>query len=820
MKRAAIAVAAAMILQGASAFVECWMMRVPDSLEAEEGTSGFKMPHNDPKAISIPLKDGSHVVVVNMTPYRHGEGKFGASGIGEVKNVADGDVVSRMAAAAAKIPTVKVNMGGVTLFATYEDFPKMYSGKIVSRGGSFMVYIGLPPGRTFDPEIREALAQVAFVPPADFGIEQALRLYGKLSRMKPAAKFPVLKKMVEERAECVELIEALRDAAAATGHADTVAWCDAALKKLNPAVHAPDGIDSVRSCNLDDEGQAKALEELLGADVKFEKATAEIPPLSAKTAAPRFEKTVMLPGDVPMEFIWCGKGTFTMGQNDGEYAPTEKQEPRRKVTLSKGFWLAKYETTQRQWKSVVSGTPSKFKGDDLPVDNISWNQSRLFADEVRNKTGRKVELRLPTEAEWEYACRAGTRTPYWWGYGAPSKKANCNGQEGPSGDPDGANAGKTVKAGSYPPNPWGFFDMAGNVAEWCEDDWLEEPSPEPARDPIFKDYEKDDRKVLRGGSWEDSGEACRSADRVCGYAKKSSSRNGARFVLVADAPEGSGEEKKDNSHLYEHKPRFAPDPPKPREPDPVPPEHEVKGNKTKTLTLPGGETMVMVWCPPGTFMMGSPKTEKGRADRERQIKTTLTKGFWIGKYEVTQKQFYTVTGKYPGKEEFRGDDLPVGMITWPLADEFCKAVGQGARLPTSAEWEYACRAGTETAYPWGDSCNGKEANCDGTRPCGTDEKGPNLERPVKGGSYMPNPWGICDMNGNMMEWCFDRDKSYDRDVKELVDPKGDDTETLRVIRGGSFMSRPQGCRSGWRYYDNPGIRNLNSDYGFRIVVDE
>ena len=76
------------------------------------------------------------------------------------------------------------------------------------------------------------------------------------------------------------------------------------------------------------------------------------------------------------------------------------------------------------------------------------------------------------------------------------------------------------------------------------------------------------------------------------------------------------------------------------------------------------------------------------------------------------------------------------------------------------------------------------------------------------------------MNGNMMEWCFDRDKSYDRDVKELVDPKGDDTETLRVIRGGSFRYGANACRSGWRYYDNPGIRNLNSDYGFRIVVDE
>ena len=109
--------------------------------------------------------------------------------------------------------------------------------------------------------------------------------------------------------------------------------------------------------------------------------------------------------------------------------------------------------------------------------------------------------------------------------------------------------------------------------------------------------------------------------------------------------------------------------------------------KTKTITLPGGEKMEMVWCPSGTFVMGSPESEKGRARREHQIKVTLTKGFWIGKYEVTQRQYKSVIGKNPSLAKFQDDDLPVGIITWPLADAFCQKVG--ARLPTSAEWEYA-----------------------------------------------------------------------------------------------------------------------------------
>ena len=244
MKKMVLALFTAAAATGACA-LERWFMRVPDSLGAVEGLAEFTVPKNDPKAIAIPLKNGSHVVILNLTPYKPGEETYGNT-IGVPRKVADGNVVSRMAEAAAKIPTVKVNMGGVTFFAVYEDAVKMYAGKLVSRGGCFMVYVGLPEGRVFDDEIRSILAQVEFVPPADYGIESALKMYGKASLLPAAAKFPVLKKMVEKRAECVELIEALMDAAQATEHADTANWCRSTLARLHPAVYAPDGVNSVK----------------------------------------------------------------------------------------------------------------------------------------------------------------------------------------------------------------------------------------------------------------------------------------------------------------------------------------------------------------------------------------------------------------------------------------------------------------------------------------------------------------------------------------------------------------------------------------------
>ncbi len=258
----------------------------------------------------------------------------------------------------------------------------------------------------------------------------------------------------------------------------------------------------------------------------------------------------------------------------------------------------------------------------------------------------------------------------------------------------------------------------------------------------------------------------------------------------------------------------------------VPSRSSAANAKTKTVTLPGGATMEMIWCPAGTFMMGPGDDESfSSLMGGHQIKVTLTKGFWIGKYEVTQRQYTSVMGKNPSKEEFVGDNVPVGNVRWLDADEFVKKVGNGARLPTYAEWEYACRAGTTTAYPWGSSCNGSEANCNGGWPYGTKKKGPWLQRPVKVGSYAPNQWGIYDMNGNIKEWCSDWYFSYeDNNITELVDPQGEtrkENQTkYKVLRGGSYSESPEYCTSGCPKGTYWMLDEVQPHLGFRLAMDE
>ena len=234
----------------------------------------------------------------------------------------------------------------------------------------------------------------------------------------------------------------------------------------------------------------------------------------------------------------------------------------------------------------------------------------------------------------------------------------------------------------------------------------------------------------------------------------------------------------------------------------------------KTLALPGGATMEMIWCPPGSFMMGSPATEEGREDNETQHRVRLTKGFWLGKYPVTQKQWTSVTGDNPS--QFKGDDRPVENVSWDDCQEFITKVnaslGCCARLPTEAEWEYACRAGTTTAYFWGNALNGDKANCDGRYPCGTETKGPCLGKTTPVGRYASNPWGFWDMHGNVWEWCNDWYGAYP--TGSVTDPTGSAVGGYRVLRGGGWYGNARLCRSADRSRYDPGDRYSN--FGFRL----
>ena len=242
------------------------------------------------------------------------------------------------------------------------------------------------------------------------------------------------------------------------------------------------------------------------------------------------------------------------------------------------------------------------------------------------------------------------------------------------------------------------------------------------------------------------------------------------------------------------------------------PEHAA--GEVKILTLPGGAEMELVWCPPGEFMMGSPQTEEGRSIYETQHCVRLTNGFWMGKYPVTQRQWKSVMGR--GQSHFKGDDLPVESVSWNDIQAFIKKVNEafqyGARLPTEAEWEYACRAGTATAYSWGNALNGDKANCAGTKPYGTSKRGPYLKKTSPVGKYGANPWGLYDMHGNVYEWCVDRYGSYP--AGRVVDPQGPALGDQRVLRGGCWESFARDCRSAHRAGRRSGFRHER--YGFRL----
>jgi formylglycine-generating enzyme required for sulfatase activity len=184
-----------------------------------------------------------------------------------------------------------------------------------------------------------------------------------------------------------------------------------------------------------------------------------------------------------MELIWCPPGSFIMG-------PSGNDSPAHPVILTKGFYLGKYEVTQEQYEKVIGNNPSQFKGDNLPAEQVSWNDAVAFCEVLNKKGGipRGWKFALPTEAQWEYACRAGTTTAYSWGNNITPQLTNYK--------DSGLN--KTVEVGSYSANPWGFFDMHGNVWEWTAD-WRGGYPRSSAIDPPGPS--NGSYRVGRGGCW-------------------------------------------------------------------------------------------------------------------------------------------------------------------------------------------------------------------------------------------------------------------------------------------------------------------------------
>lgn len=245
--------------------------------------------------------------------------------------------------------------------------------------------------------------------------------------------------------------------------------------------------------------------------------------------------------------------------------------------------------------------------------------------------------------------------------------------------------------------------------------------------------------------------------------------------------------------------------------------------------ITNGLGMVLTIVPAGDFYMGSPPTEAERgSDEGPQRRVKLTRPFYFAIHPVTQQQYLQLMGENPSYfQGIRGGgpDFPVERISWHDALAFCrrlaelpeeKKAGRRYRLPTEAEWEYACRAGSPAPFAFGPALTASQANFNGNYPYGTSVRGRFLETTSRVGSYPANSWGLHDMHGNVWEWCADYyEQTYYRKAPP-EDPPGPATGTLRVVRGGSCMNIGRFCRSAYRFGVAPDNRDL--DVGFRVVM--
>jgi len=229
----------------------------------------------------------------------------------------------------------------------------------------------------------------------------------------------------------------------------------------------------------------------------------------ARTSHTAEQITEDLGNGISLALIVIPAGSFQMGSPHGTGSVDE--HPQHFVTI-KSFMTGKFPITQRQWKAVIGKLPAcRFKGDDLPVERVSWNDAQKYCQRLSTMTGRNYQL--PAETQWEYACRAGTGTPFSFGETLTVEVANFNGEHTFREEPRGFYFHSTSQGGKFPPNAFGLYDMHGNLWEWCADNWLDDYSSSP-RDGSAYQMKDNRHRVARGGSWHEPPALCRSAARL------------------------------------------------------------------------------------------------------------------------------------------------------------------------------------------------------------------------------------------------------------------------------------------------------------------
>ena len=498
------------------------------------------------------------------------------------------------------------------------------------------------------------------------------------------------------------------------------------------------------------------------------------------------------------EMVVVPSGSFMMGSPVDEKGRYDNEGPQHRVTISKPFAVGKYEVTVGQFEEFVNET--KHPNDEWrnlvlfeqsanhPVVNVSWEDAKAYTEWLSAKTGQNY--RLLSEAEWEYAARAGTTTVYHFGANVTHEQANY-------GD---ANQG-TVIVGSYPANAFGLYDMHGNVWEWMEDCWHDDynGAPSDGRAWTINCYDEDGR-VLRGGSVYNDPMDFRSASRGWIDARTRVNLFGFRIARTLTPKVGDT-----SSEEIKH-------PPISSNKEEIP--KQVGDTFRDCATCPE-----MVVVPAGSFMMGSQVSERGRINDEGpQHRVTISKPFAVGKYEVTVGQFeeFVNETKHPNNEwrnpSFKQSaNHPVVYVSWIDAKVYnawlSTKTGQNYRLLSEAEWEYVARAGTTTAYHFGATISPSQANYNRGRG-----------RTVEVGSYPTNAFGLHDVHGNVWEWvedCWHND--YNGAPSDGLAWTVNCDEDRRVLRGGSWGHGPKVLRSADRF--SFVARNRYDFNGFRVARD-
>jgi formylglycine-generating enzyme required for sulfatase activity len=545
-----------------------------------------------------------------------------------------------------------------------------------------------------------------------------------------------------------------------------------------------------------------------------------------------------------MTFILLPAGTFTMGSPLDELG-RDTNETQHQVTLTQPFYMMTTEVTQGQWAAVMGSNPSYFSGcPTCPVETVSWDDVQTYISYMNARGEGTYDL--PTEAQWEYAARAGSTTAFYNG-GITETGSGYD----PNLDAIGwytYNSGsKTHPVAQKTPNAWGLYDMSGNVWEWCQG-WHDSYGSGAATDPTGSTSAS--YRIFRGGGWYYNANYCRSANRNDGSPDYGSYSIG--FRLAVKPPSSPLIVNPSTLNL------------KPKETGScsvsgsTPPYSAVSNNADVAVAEVSGSTVVLrgvatgtttifvsdsygnsanitvtvsgaytnslgmtfIQIPAGTFTMGSPSDEPGRDGDETQHQVTISEPFYIQTTEVTQTQWEAVMGGNPS--EFIGcPNCPVEWVYWDDTQEFISlmnARGEGTYgLPTEAQWEYAARAGSTTAFANGgityymdmDKCRADANLIEMGWYCNNSSahSHPVAQKP-------PNAWGLYDMFGNLDEWCHDWYGTYP--TSAVTDPKGASSGSHRILRGGTWTSYAHGCRSASRNTIDPG--DWYSRVGFRLVV--